>query len=155
MEFGLLRNIDHDEWKKHTEVGAIVTLINDSATLKEVIGYIAHKMLVKPSLQEDWPVRQALAYCRNTPEDVLRDFFARHDWYLWLGLANNSSCPRDILEHFADLPVEVCGVHKGYGGYDQNKEIREIARKRLGIAGFAYPDEYKQLYKDLNEYVNV
>ena len=152
MESGLIWNISHDEWKKHRAIGALVHEMTDNKTPVARVHEIAAAALAYLDQHEYWPVRQALAFCRHTSESTIRDFFARHEWYLDLGLVNNASCPRDILEHFADLPIKVCGANKGYGGYDQNKELRGIARKRLGLPEFEYPKEFKSLYQDLNEY---
>ncbi len=86
MESDLIWTGNHDEWKNHLEIGGQVKIINDPTTPAAIVQKIAGDIVPRMDNEKEyWPVRQALAFCRYTPEDILRSLFARQEWHLLIG----------------------------------------------------------------------
>ena len=90
--------------------------------------------------KEDRGLRQELAWSRRTDTPTLRQLVAFNEWEVMLGAVNNIGCPKDLLEAFFLLPK--IPYVDGQKVRDKNEEIREIARKRLGL-----PTEEEQTAK--------
>lgn len=80
-----------------------------------------------------WMLKQALAAHKYTPPFAQRVLHGTGKWFVLIELVNNLSCLPDLLNSMAHLPIEIRGANEHYKGYDKNKEIRKIARKRLGL----------------------
>lgn len=78
-------------------------------------------------------ILQALAWRKGLLPSKYRKLYRTGRWSVLIGLAYNTSCPKDILLAIAHLPVE-----KAPGLQDKNMEVRAIARRRLKLSEFTY-----------------
>lgn len=81
-----------------------------------------------------WPVWQALASNIETPARVIHDLEQKGLWYLDILLVQHPYASDAFIHRMKDLPANMRGAHSDYKGYDQNKELRAHAYKRLGLA---------------------
>ena len=109
--------------------------IADKETGSAVLSQLGQEYMYEPKGLV-WYVWQALAYNERTPEHVLRELYPKNEWFITIALVHNASTPAEIIESIAHLPVEIRGANEVSKGYDKNKEIRDIARKRLGLPEF-------------------
>ena len=81
-----------------------------------------------------WPVWQALANNKDTPAKVIRDLEQKQSWYLDILLIQHQHASDAFLHRMKGLREDIQGKHAGSRGYDNNKELRAYAHKRVGMA---------------------
>jgi hypothetical protein len=81
-----------------------------------------------------WPVWQALANNSRTPAKVIRDLEQKQMWHIDILLVQHVNTSSAFLHRMKDLKPDIHGAHANSKGYDNNKELRTYAYKRLGLS---------------------
>lgn len=118
----LLRILSED-----TAPAVLAALIGNPTTPQELISEISTKALRRGS--EWWMVHAALAGHYTTSADVLWSLYNKGEWCVVLSVIQHQNCPVEILKRIAELPK----MPYAFNQIDLNREIRVIARQRLGV----------------------
>lgn len=81
-----------------------------------------------------WPIWQALANNAETPQRVIHDLEQKGLWYLDILLVQHPNASDAFIHRMKNLPVNIRAADANSKGYDNNKELRAKARKRLGLS---------------------
>jgi hypothetical protein len=80
-----------------------------------------------------WPIWQALANNPCTSAKVIYDLEQKQLWYLDILLVQHQYASNAFLHRMMDSRVDIQGKNASSKGFDQNKELRAHASKRLGL----------------------
>ncbi len=80
-----------------------------------------------------WPIWQALVNNSKTPPRVLRDFEQKQMWFLDILLVQHANASEAFLHRMKNLREDIQGKNSNSKGFDNNKELRVYAYKRLGL----------------------
>lgn len=80
---------------------------------------------------ESWALRQTACDNQNLPESLMLLHYRRFGWLELIILVNKKQVPREILEYISMIAPD---IRPHTGAYDWNKDLRDIACKRLGLS---------------------
>ena len=116
-------NQDDIAWLERLPMGQLLGVLASPGALQEVLEWaIAHK---------SWAIRMTACDNKNLPETLILQHYKHFGWGELIIFVNKEKVPLEVLEYISVIPPDIRPHSREY---DWNKELRDIARKRLGLS---------------------